>query len=225
MKIGPSVLAALLILALPGLGRASLPLPSQPSFFSGFLNRVTSVTPSEADTNPGTFAFRVALGQDHGGPSGGFIFGVLSFGKERLQEKGEWSSITARTRGNRLVGVNGRIEFRAAAFDLAFDPGNDTIVTPYVGGGVGFVAPEPKAATGARAAVPSQGVLSGADDDALFAYRLGAGLEVTLHYGLSLDLACRYVSPASGQFNVNSLTATELRRERHNASLAIRIRF
>jgi opacity protein-like surface antigen len=219
-------LAALIILALPALGSASLPLPSRAFLHPGGLFHRFAPTPTfETDAHPGPFAFRVPLGQDHDGTSGGFIFGVLSFGKERFHEKGEWSSITERTRENGPGRMNGGMGFKAALFDVTFDLHNDTIVTPWFGGGVGIVAPRPDGAAGTKSAGPNQGMPSGSDDDTLFAYRLGAGLEVTLHYGFSLDLAYRYVSPANGQFNLNSLTATELGRERHNASLGIRIRF
>jgi opacity protein-like surface antigen len=224
MKIGPFVLAALMTLALPATGVASLPVPSQAALFSGHFHGAASATSSEADDDPRTFAHRAAGGPYGAGAAEGFVFGVLTFGEERLQEKGKWSLTAERSRGNGLLGVTGRIEFRAATFDVRFHLSNDTIATPCVGGGGAFTAPEPNTARGVKPVAPNHAHPSG-DDDPLFSYRLWAGLEVTLRYGLSPDLTYRYASPDSALYHSTSFTATEMGRERLNASVGIRIRF
>ncbi|MBA4423822.1 MAG: porin family protein, partial [Syntrophus sp. (in: bacteria)] len=63
------------------------------------------------------------------------------------------------------------------------------------------------------------------DDDTVFAYQAGAGLEIAFTKILSLDLGYRYFGTAKGNFNRNTSTATELKFESHNASVGFRVKF
>jgi opacity protein-like surface antigen len=101
---------------------------------------------------------------------------------------------------------------------------NDTPVTPYVGGGIGFAALHLTDThdnfTGDR--------LYREDDATVFAYQAGAGLDIALNRRVSLDLGYRYFGTSKAEFDsnnqLNSSTA-EMRYESHNMAVGVKFKF
>ncbi|MBE0557940.1 MAG: porin family protein, partial [Proteobacteria bacterium] len=159
------------------------------------------------------------------GGAGGFDFGFLRLEGELSYKNGEMSKITEQISGTRIANVDGRLGALAMMFNAFFDLHNATRVTPYIGGGVGFATLHVSNTYGTDTTSGNRSRLYRSDDDTVFAYQAGAGLEVALTNMFSLDLGYRYFGTAKGKFNNHSSTATELKLESHNASVGFRIKF
>jgi opacity protein-like surface antigen len=104
-------------------------------------------------------------------------------------------------------------------FNCFFDLHNDTPVTPYIGGGAGF------AALHLEDTFVNTGLFYQEDDDTVFAYQAGAGLEIALNRRVSLDVGYRYFGTSRAEFNENFITETSLKYESHNAAVGVRVKF
>ncbi len=159
------------------------------------------------------------------GGTGGFDFGFLRVEGELSYKNGEMSKITEQISGTRIDNVDGRLGALAMMFNAFLDLHNDTRVTPYFGGGVGFATLYLSDTFGTETTTGKRSRLYRSDDDSVFAYQAGAGLEIALTKMLSLDLGYRYFGTAKAKFDKNSSTTTELKLESHNASVGLRIKF
>jgi len=229
MKKRSFVFVALLVFALPAICSAGPPRPGPYAsiFLGASFPTNTSVTSTEFGAGGSTFNDRVEF--DPGiniGATGGFDFGFLRLEGELSHKNGEMSTVTEQaTNGNRFVNVDGRLGALALLFNIFFDLHNSTPVTPYFGGGVGFATLHLSDTIGTQTDTGDRVILYRSDDDTVFAYQAGAGLEIDLNYGISLDLAYRYFGTSKARFDRNSFTATDLRLESHNASVGLRIKF
>jgi opacity protein-like surface antigen len=228
MKKKIIVLAALVTLAFPAICTATPPDPGP--YASGFIgvafptNRdVTSTT-----FGPGATTFNDRVEFDPGinvGGAGGFDFGYLRLEGELSYKHGEMSTLTEQTSGTRFANVDGKLGALAMMFNAFVDLHNATRVTPYVGGGVGFAALHLSDTFGTSTATGDRLRLYRSDNDTVFAYQAGAGLEIAFTRMLSLDLGYRYFGTAKAKFNNHSSTTTELKFESHNAAVGLRIKF
>lgn len=166
------------------------------------------------------------------GGTGGYDFGFVRLEGELSYKRGEISTLTSTnlTSGatTRLVNVDGGLGALAMMFNCFFDLHNGTPVTPYFGGGAGFAALHLDDTFGTIASGPSAGTrtqLYSSDNDTVFAYQAGAGLDIALNRRLSLDLGYRYFGTAQANFNKNFNTETTLKFESHNAAVGIRVKF
>ena len=159
------------------------------------------------------------------GGSGGFDFGYLRIEGELSYKNGEMSSITEKISQTRFANVDGRMGASALMFNAFFDLRNPSPVTPYIGGGIGFATLHLSDTFGTETNTGNRERLYRSDDDTVFAYQVGAGLEIALTRMLSLDLGYRYFGTAKAKFNRNTSTATELKFESHNASVGFRVKF
>ena len=168
------------------------------------------------------------------GGTGGFDFGYVRLEGELSYKRGEMSSITSTfpspppTSTVRFTNVDGSLGAVAVLFNCFIDLHNDTLVTPYFGGGAGFAALHlddtfGTIASGAGAGSRARIYLS--DDDTVFAYQAGAGLEIALNRRLSLDVGYRYFGTSRANFNENFSTETTLKFESHNGAVGIRVKF
>jgi opacity protein-like surface antigen len=159
------------------------------------------------------------------GGSGGFDFGFLRIEGELSYKNGEMSSIIEQISETRIANVDGRVEVLAMMFNAFLDLRNATPVTPYIGGGVGFATLYLSDTFGTETDTGYRTILYESDEDTVFAYQVGAGLEIALTKMFSLDIGYRYFGTAKADFNKNSFTATELKVESHNASVGFRVKF
>jgi ABC-type multidrug transport system fused ATPase/permease subunit len=116
----------------------------------------------------------------------------------------------------------------AMMFNCFFDLHNSSPVTPYLGGGIGFAALYLDNTFGTIVNGPFAGAgatLYWEDDDAVFAYQVGAGLEIALNRQLSLDVGYRYFGTDDANFTSQPFGQASLKLQSHNAAVGVRVKF
>lgn len=218
------LLLAILVLAtlaIPTISSATP--PREGPYFSGFIGMAF---PSDVDSTGFDLNDRVEFdpGFNIGGTAG-FDFGVMRMEAELSYKEREISRVTDRISGVRYRGVDGSLEATALMGNLFFDLHNQSPVTPYFGGGVGFATLHQSDIFGTDSGTGSRVELYQSDDDAVLAYQAGAGLEIAMNRQLSLDLGYRYFRTTRASFNSDTLFDNEMRFESHNASIGFRVKF
>jgi opacity protein-like surface antigen len=178
----------LFLLLIPALAMAAPPRPG--AYVSAFIG---AGVPSGADANSFDFVtgqpFNDRVEFDPGyylGATGGYDFGMLRLEGELSYKNSEIKSITSNLDGTRLRNLNGDIGALAFMANGFFDFHNQSIMTPYIGGGVGFASLHLSDTTSGNV------IVYGAADDTVFAWQAGAGVEIALNRQVSLDLGYRY---------------------------------
>ena len=160
------------------------------------------------------------------GTTGGYNFGFFRLEGEMSYKRGEISEVTERTYGARYANVDGHLGAFAMMVNGFFDLHNESPVTPYLGCGIGFASLNLNNTRGVDA---NSGALNDhifrSDDDFVFAYQAGAGLEFALNQRLSLDLGYRYFGTSRGSFRKDWPNSTDLKFESHNAAVGLRLKF
>ncbi|HEY6872066.1 MAG TPA: outer membrane beta-barrel protein [Geobacteraceae bacterium] len=232
MKRSLIVVAAVAALAVPALSPAA---PIRPGpYVSGFVG-VSGASNTDATTTDfvggGTFNERVKFDPSiNVGGTGGFDFGVVRLEGELSYKRGEISSITSQNVAtgttSQIVDVDGSLGVLAMMVNTFIDLHNYSPITPYIGGGIGFAALHltDTFGTNISGTTPSRGLVYERDDDTVFAYQLGGGLEVALNRRLSLDLGYRYFATSKAHFD-NNLITTNMKFESHNGAVGIRVKF
>lgn len=217
------LLAILATIMIPALCQAA---PSHPGpYFSGFFGasfpHTADVTGFDYFVNK-PFDERVEL--DPGvniGATGGFDFGYFRMEGELSYKNGDITTISDRSGAYRYHNVDGTLGAFAMMFNTFFDLHNSSPVTPYLGGGIGFATVHLS-----DTFVPGDPVpIYQADDDSVFAYQAGAGLEIAFNRTLSLDLGYRYFATSKARFDTNRDITTELTFQSHNAAAGLRVKF
>ncbi len=229
MKRSLTVAAVLVTLAIPAVSHAVPPRPGP--YVSGFIG-VSAASNSDVTTNDfftgAAFDDRVKF--DPGvfvGGTGGFDFGLVRLEGEISYKHAEIRSITDKTTGSQFLNPDGSLGALAMMLNVFFDLHNDTPVTPYFGGGIGFAALHQSDTFGIDTGgpTPQRVLLYPEDDDAVFAYQAGAGLEIALNRRLSLDLGYRYFGTAQARFDKDLTRTTERKFESHNGAVGLRVKF
>ena len=224
------VFFALAILAIPSICSA-MP-PRQGAYMSGFLGVSLPVDLDLTSTQygPGAQTYNDSVEFDPSiniGGSGGFDFGYFRIEGELSYKNGDMSTVTEKTSQTRYANVDGSVGAIAFLCNLFLDLRNNSPVTPYIGGGAGFSTLFLSNTYGTDTTTGYRTKLYMSDDATVFAYQVGAGLEITLTRMLSLDIGYRYFGTSKAKFNNNpyTTTTTELKFESHNASLGVRVKF
>lgn len=219
---------AVVILAIPTIGSAMPPRPGP--YVAGFLGVTLPMDTDVPSTQygPGAKYFNDRIDFDPGiqiGGSGGFDFGFVRIEGELAYRHGEMSSITEQNSQVKYVNVDGRVGVYSMMFNVFLDLRNPSPVTPYIGGGIGFATLYLDDTFGTEQNTGYRERLYRSDEDTVFAYQAGAGLEIALTKMLSLDIGYRYFGTAKGNFNKSSSTTTEMEFKSHNASIGFRVKF
>ena len=160
------------------------------------------------------------------GGSAGYDFGFLRLEAEMSYKNGEISRVSEATFGTRYVNVDGHLSAFAMLVNGFFDLHNESPVTPYLGGGLGFASLNLSTTRGVDA---NSGALNdhifSEDNDNVFAYQAGVGLAVALNRRLSLDLGYRYFGTSRASFRKDWPNSTDLKLESHNAAVGLRLKF
>ena len=231
MNVKRSVAAICTVIAMASIPAVSSAAPAKPGgYMSVFLGASVPqdgfVTISEF--NPVTL--KVARTEfDPGiniGTTGGYDFGFLRLEGEMSYKRGDITTVTEPSFGTRYVNVDGHVGAFAMLINGFFDLHNESPVTPYLGGGMGFASVN---LSNARAVDANSGALNyhifQADDDNVFAYQAGAGVEVAMNRRLSLDLGYRYFGTSKASFRKDWPDTTDLKLKSHNAAVGLRIKF
>jgi opacity protein-like surface antigen len=160
------------------------------------------------------------------GFTGGYNFGFLRLEGEMTYKRGDITKVTEQAYGIRYVNVDGHIEAFALMVNGFFDLHNESPVTPYIGGGMGGCSLRLNNTRGVDA---NTGALNThiflTDEDTVFAYQVGTGLEIVFNPRLSLDLGYRYFGTSKGSFRKDWPNSTDLNLESHNAAVGLRVKF
>lgn len=215
---------AAFVLCIPAVGVAA---PAEPgAYVSGFLGvsipRDTQVTGTDFVTD---FDFDDKAELDPGvylGGSGGYDFGFVRLEGELSYRYTEFDSITEQN-GARIRNVDGNLGVLAMMFNGFFDLHNDSPITPYLGGGIGFASMHLSNTWGRDNT--GRILLYGTDDDTVFAYQGGAGVDIAFNRRLSMDVGYRYFATDDADFDSRRDIASSLEFRSHNAAVAIRVKF
>lgn len=226
MKKSLIVITTLVLFLIPAVGMATPPRPGP--YASGFIGvsvpQNTDVTSTDFLSNA-SFSDRVEFdpGINVGGTVG-FDFGYVRMEGELSYKYSEIKSITDQSNGAPFRSPDGNLGVFAMLANLFVDLHNNTPITPYLGGGVGFAAMHLSDTFGTDP-LGNRLLLYEGDDDTVFAYQAGAGLGIALNPFLTLDLGYRYFGTAKASFGANQDIMTELKFESHNAVVGVRVKF
>lgn len=223
MKKCLAIVAVLVTMAIPDFCSAVYEQPGVyvSGFFGVSVPRDTDVKTSnsssfddEVEFDPGVYV----------GGTGGVDFGLLRLEGELSYKRGEMERVNDRTNNIRYTNVDGDLGAFAMMFNAFLDMHNYSPITPYLGGGVGFATLHLSDTIGTPSTGGAPVLLYYSDDDTVFAYQAGAGLEIHLNPMLSLDLGYRYFGTSEASFDRPGGT-TELKLQSHNAAVGFRVKF
>jgi outer membrane autotransporter protein len=224
MKLFTTVIAAACILASVSTGNAQ---PGRPGpYVSGFLG---ATMPKDSviltETNGGiideTINFDTGI---YTGATGGYDFGYVRLEGELSYKHNSMSGIKDNNSPSTSYrNIEGDVGVFATMFNAFIDLSNDSPITPYFGGGIGFaniyISDTDATVNGIRQP------LYDSDSDTVFAYQAGAGVEIALRPRYSLDIGYRYFATDKAKFN-NSFNPTNgLKMESHNVAVGFRFKF
>lgn len=220
------LISTTLLLALPAICSAEQP-PHAGPYVSGFIGvsipRDSTVT---TDDYNNSVVYQDEVEFDPGiniGGTGGYDFGYFRFEGEISYRNSEINSITDQNgvKYRRADGDLGVAAFMANAF---FDLHNATRVTPYLGGGIGFATLQLSDTYGTdQSSVRWR--LYDEGDDTVFAYQVGAGVDIAINRRFSLDVGYRYFGTETATINEDSAWVNSLKFESHNVAVGFRVNF
>jgi len=219
------IISSAMLLSLPAI--CSAEQPKAGPYVSGFIGvsipRDSSVTTDDYNT-PATYQDEVEFdpGINIGG-TGGYDFGYFRFEGEISYRNSEISSITDQN-GVKYRRADGNLGVAAFMTNAFFDLHNASRVTPYLGGGIGFATLQLSDTygtdqTSARWRLYDEG------DDTVFAYQVGAGVDIAINRRFSLDLGYRYFGTDTAKINEDSAWVNSLKFESHNVAVGFRVNF
>jgi opacity protein-like surface antigen len=161
------------------------------------------------------------------GMTGGYDSGFLRMEGELSYKYSEIDKITDQADNYSFQNVDGNLGVLAVMFNSFIDLHNDTPVTPYFGGGIGFATLylSDTYGTDTRGLTTTRALLYLDDLDSVFAYQVGGGLDIAMSPVLSLDLSYRYFGTSKADFDSNWDVNTGLEFESHNVAIGFRIKF
>lgn len=226
MKRSIVIFATVAAFMIPSLCSATPPRPGP--YVTGFAG-ISVPSDTEPTTNDyvtgGTFNERVEF--DPGayiGGAGGFDFGFLRLEGELAYRYSEIKSITDKSTNFSYRDVDGNLGALSMLANAYIDLHNASPITPYFGGGIGFAVLHMDDTTGNDSS-GSRVILYPQDDYTVFAYQIGAGLEIALNPMLSLDVGYRYFGTNNAKFEGHDLNTTNVKLESHNALVGVRVKF
>ncbi|WP_298273497.1 outer membrane beta-barrel protein [Geobacter sp.] len=221
MKKITITIAAIALCAIPAVSGATPPHPG--AYVSGFLGVSAPLDTDVTGFAGGPINDRVEFDPSiNVGGTGGYDFGLIRLEGEISYKHGEIKSVTDDT-GFRFGGVDGNIGALAVMANAFFDLHNATPITPYWGGGIGFAVLKISDTFGNDAT--GRLLLYPEDDDTVFAYQAGGGVEIAINRQFSLDLGYRYFGTSKATFDSNWPTTTSLKYESHNGMVGFRVKF
>lgn len=224
MKSYLVALVTLVIFSIPSLSSAAAGRPGP--YFTGFLGTSfatdTTVSGFDNSTVPGT-SFSDQVSFDPGvyvGGTGGYDFGFLRLEGELSYRHAGLDTVTEN--GVRFRNVDGDLGVFAGMFNAFFDLHNPSRVTPYLGGGIGFATVHISDTT----AFTNTGKVFLYDNssDTVFAYQVGAGMDIAITNRYSVDVGYRYFKTEKAQLD-GDFISSELRFESHNAMVGFKFKF
>ena len=224
-----TVAAAITAISIPTICTAAPPRPG--AYVSGFIG-ASMARDTDATTvdyfAPIITTFNDRIEFDPGinvGGTGGYDFGFFRLEGELSYKYAEMKAINERNSGARYSSIDGNLGALAMMANAFFDLHNNTPVTPYFGGGAGLAVLYLSDTFGTNTTTGSRDFIYSEADDTVFAYQVGAGVEIALNRQLSLDLGYRYFGTSTATFDKDVTRTTELKLESHNMAVGLRVKF
>lgn len=220
------MISSVLLLALPATSAATPPHVGP--YVSGFIGiSIPKDSDVRTDYYDNTPSERDQVEFDPGiniGGTGGYDFGMLRLEGEISYKNSEIASITDINRNSRFRNTDGNLGVSAFMANAFFDLHNDTRVTPYLGGGIGFAVLSLSDTFGTDSTFVRRHLYD-EEDDAVFAYQAGAGVDIAINRRYSLDLGYRYFGTDTANFDNNFDRSSSLKFESHNVIVGFRVTF
>jgi opacity protein-like surface antigen len=224
MKTYLIAIAALIFLSFPSISSAAAGRPGP--YFSAFLGtsfaRDTTISGFDNSSLGGTqFSDQVSF--DPGvyvGGTGGYDFGFMRLEGELSYRHAGIDTVTEN--GFRFRNVDGDVGVFATMFNAFFDIHNPSRITPYLGGGIGFANVHISDTTGFNNT--GKVFLYDRSNDTVFAYQVGAGMDIALTSRYSLDVGYRYFNTEKAKLD-GDFISSEMRFESHNAMVGFKFKF
>lgn len=161
------------------------------------------------------------------GGSAGYDFGLLRLEGMISYRNSEIRAITDKD-NYRFRNPDGNLGVAAFLANAFFDIHNESRVTPYLGGGIGFATLylSDTYGTDTRGGGSfSRPLLYEEGNDTVFAYQAGAGVEIALNRRYSLDIGYRYFGTDTATINRDSDQWSSLKFDSHNVTVGFRSTF
>jgi opacity protein-like surface antigen len=155
----------------------------------------------------------------------GYDFGYMRMEGELSYKHNSLSSISDNSNpANSYRNIDGSVSVLATMFNAFFTLRNDSPITPYIGGGLGAATVYISDSYASINGAPRDLVYS-KDNDTVFAYQFGTGVEIALRPRYSLDIGYRYFATDKTSFTNGLFYSNGLKVENHNVSVGLRVRF
>jgi opacity protein-like surface antigen len=153
------------------------------------------------------------------GFTGGYDFGYVRMEGELSYRYNDIKSVSEQFSGLTMNNVSGNVGAFATMFNVFIDIHNTSPITPYLGGGIGFVNLELSDTTGNGL------LLYGSGNTTVLAYQVGGGVDVALNRNLSLDIGYRYFMTDTANFDSYYPISSSFKFDSHNVSVGCRFKF
>lgn len=220
-------ITALAILSLPITASATQGRPGGYAsiFLGGNMLDDTDVTTDEYYDSVITFNDRIESNPGvYVGGTAGYDFGLIRLEGELSYRWNEMDSIKDRETGVKYGGVEGDIGVFACMANAFLDMHNSSPVTPYLGGGIGLATIYISDTYG----TDSDGfrrTLYSEDDESVFAYQAGAGLDIALNRQTSIDIGYRYFETEKASFTSDWYQSKDFKLQSHSVAVGFRFNF
>lgn len=158
------------------------------------------------------------------GGTAGYDFGLIRLEGELSYKWNEMDTIKDRELGFHYRGVDGDIGVFAVMANAFLDLNNDSPVTPYFGGGIGLATIYLSDTYGTDN-FGERFQLYSEDDESVFAYQVGGGLDFALNRQTSIDIGYRYFETEKASFTSDVYQSKDLKLQSHNVAVGIRFSF
>lgn len=161
------------------------------------------------------------------GFTGGYDFGIFRLEGELSYKNAEIKAVTSHVTSERLHDTYGDVGVLAMMFNGFMDLHNNTAVTPYLGGGIGFASVQLSDTLATRRVGNSaqRVLLYGTGSDNVLAYQFGGGIDIALNRHFSLDIGYRYFSAGRAHIDSDQDISTSLKFASHATALGFKYRF
>lgn len=221
MKTYLILITAIAIFSVPSISAAADGRPGP--YFSAFLGasfaKDATITGYEFNTPYSDEAsFDTGI---YTGATGGYDFGFLRLEGELSYRYAKLDKVTF-SNSTRLDNVDGDLGALATMFNVFFDMHNNSRVTPYLGGGLGFASLHLSDTTAYNGG--TKVFLYDDSTDTVFAAQVGGGIDIALNSRSSLDIGYRYFITDKAEFDGNVISSN-MRLEGHNAMVGFKFKF
>ncbi len=227
MKRSIVILAVVAAFMIPSLCSATPPRPGP--YVAGFAGvsvpRDTEPTTTDLDTG---LTFHDNVEFDAGplvGGAAGFDFGFLRLEGELAYRHSDIKSVFDKDNNFSFHDVDGGLGSFSMMANAFVDLHNPSPITPYFGGGIGFAVLMMDDVSGVDPVSGNRLPLYPRDENTVFAYQVGAGVDIALNPIMSLDVGYRYFGTESARFEGGFLSTSNVKLESHNALVGIRVKF